>query len=121
MVGFEAEQAILPDLHDAFRAGVKPDHERPFELLDAPRHWDVTHQRHISGLHPAIREIDRGRGLGGSRDSHEHDVGFLEPFEMLSVVMEHRVVERIDALEIFGIERVLGADAVRRFGAEIGL
>ena len=40
---------------------------------------------------------------------------------MLAVVMQHGVVERIDALEIFGIEHVLGADAMRGLGAEIGL
>ena len=42
-------------------------------------------------------------------------------FEMLAVVMQHGVVERIDALEIVGVERVLRADAVRGLGAEIGL
>ena len=35
--------------------------------------------------------------------------------------MHHRVVERIDALEIFGVENVLGADAMAGLGAEIGL
>ena len=40
---------------------------------------------------------------------------------MLAVVVHHRVVERVDALEIFGIEHVLGAGAVDGLGAEIGL
>ena len=40
---------------------------------------------------------------------------------MLAVVVEHRVVQRFDALEIFGIEHVLGANTMRRLGAEIGL
>ena len=35
--------------------------------------------------------------------------------------MHHRVVQRVDALEIFRIERVLRADASRSGGAEIGL
>ena len=40
---------------------------------------------------------------------------------MLAVVVQHREVERIDALEIFGIEHVLGAGAMDGLGAEIGL
>ncbi len=40
---------------------------------------------------------------------------------MLAVVVQHRVVERIDALEILGIERVLRADAVRGLGSQIRL
>ena len=41
---------------------------------------------------------------------------------MLTVVMQHGVVERVDALEILRIERVLGADAVTgRSVTEIGL
>ncbi len=35
--------------------------------------------------------------------------------------MQHRVIERVDALEVFRIEHVLGADPVGRLGAEIGL
>ena len=35
---------------------------------------------------------------------------------MLAVIMQHGVVERIDALEILGIERVLGADPVGGLG-----
>ena len=42
-------------------------------------------------------------------------------FNVLAVVVQHRVVERVDALEIFRIERVLGADPLRRFGPEIAL
>jgi hypothetical protein len=40
---------------------------------------------------------------------------------MLPVVMQHGEVQRVDALEILGIERVLRADPVACFGAEIGL
>ena len=35
--------------------------------------------------------------------------------------MQHRVIERIDALEILRIERVLGTDPRSGLGAEIGL
>ena len=40
---------------------------------------------------------------------------------MLAVVMKHREVEGVDALEIFRVEHVLGADPVDGLGAEIGL
>ena len=40
---------------------------------------------------------------------------------MLAVVVQHRVVERIDALEIVRVERVLRADSVGGLGAQIGL
>ena len=40
---------------------------------------------------------------------------------MLAVVMHHAEIERVDALEIFGVEHVLGADAVDGFRAEIRL
>jgi hypothetical protein len=45
----------------------------------------------------------------------------LQIVGVLAVVVQHRVVQRIDALEVFGVERVLRADAPRRFRAEIGL
>jgi hypothetical protein len=35
--------------------------------------------------------------------------------------MHHRVIERVDAAEIFGVQGVLCADLVGRFGAEISL
>jgi len=40
---------------------------------------------------------------------------------MLAVVMQHGVIERIDATKIFGIERVLRADFMRRLSAQIRL
>ena len=38
---------------------------------------------------------------------------------MLAVVMQHCVIERIDAAKIFGIECMLRADFMRRFSAQI--
>ena len=40
---------------------------------------------------------------------------------MLTVVMQHGVIKRIDAAKILGVERVLRADFVGRFGTEIRL
>ena len=91
------------------------------KFLDLRRNRDAGHQRHIAGLHAAIGEVDRRRRLRRARDADQHDVGLFEILDMLAVVVQHRVVERVDALEIFGIERVLRAHAVAGLGAEIGL
>jgi hypothetical protein len=40
---------------------------------------------------------------------------------MLTVVMDHRVVQRVDALEIFRVQRVLRTDPASRCRAKIGL
>ena len=40
---------------------------------------------------------------------------------MLPIIVQHGVVERVDALEIFGVERVLRADPLAGLRAEIGL
>src|SRR5262249_50302634 len=117
----EPEQAILPDLHDPFRAGIEPDHERSRQLFHMSGYFDPGHDRDVAGLHPAVRQIDRGWRLRRARYADKHDIGFLQILEMLAVVMQHRVVERIDALEIVGVERVLRTDAMRGLGAEIGL
>ena len=115
------EQPVLADLHDALGAGIKPDHQRPRQLFHLRRQRHARHQRHIAGLDAAIGEIDRGRRLRGARHADQHHIGLLQAFDVLAVVMQHGVVERVDALEIFGIEHVLGADAMDGLGAEIGL
>ena len=121
VVRLQAEQAVLADLHDALRAGIKPDHQRPRQLLDLRRQRHARHQRHVAGLDAAIGKIDRGRRLRGARDADQNHVRLCETFGVLAVVVEHRVVERVDAVEIFGVEHVLGAGAMDRFGTEIGL
>jgi hypothetical protein len=117
----EPEQPVLPDLHDALRTGIKPDHQWPRQLLDRRREGDPGHQRHIAGLHAPVCEIDRCRCLRGARDPDQHHVGVFQVFDMLSVVMQHGVVQRIDTLEIFRIERVLGTHPMAGLSAEIGL
>ena len=67
----------------------------------------------------AVGEIDRGRRFRGADTPTRTDIGIFEAFDMLAVVMDHRVVQRVDALEIFRIEDVLGADAACRGRSEI--
>ena len=51
----------------------------------------------------------------------QHHVGVFEIVGVLTVIVQHRVIEGVDALEILGIQGVLGADPRLRFAAEIGL
>jgi len=46
--------------------------------------------------------------------------GVFEPFDVLAVIMDHRVIQRVDTLDIFRIQGVLRADPSRGGGAEIG-
>jgi hypothetical protein len=39
---------------------------------------------------------------------------------MLPIIMQHGVIERVDTLEVFSIERVLGTNAMSAFSPEIG-
>ncbi len=47
--------------------------------------------------------------------------GLLQAFDMLPVIMHHRVIQGIDALEVFSIQGVLRADTTGGRSAEIGL
>ena len=85
------------------------------------RKRDAWHQRNIGGADAAVGKIDRGRRLGGAGHSDQHHVGILQAFDVLAVVMNHRVVQRVDALEILGIQDVLSADASRGRRTQIGL
>src|SRR2546423_136749 len=118
---FEAEQPVLPDLNDTLRAGIETDNQWPFQLLHIRRHCDAWHQRDIACLYAAIGQIDRGRSLGSTRYPYQNDVSFLQTVDVLTVIVQHGVIERIYALEIFCIEHVLCADAMGGFGPEIGM
>ena len=120
-IGLEAEQPILPDLHDALGTGKQADHQGTLQCLERGGHRHAGHERYVGGLHAAIGQIDRGRRLGRAGYSHQNHLGMFQVLGVLTVVVEHGEIQRIDALEIFGIERVLGADAGRRFRSEVGL
>jgi hypothetical protein len=47
-----------------------------------------------------------------SAAAHEHDVGLLQAFEMLPIIVQHGIVERVDASEVIGIEHMLCPNAV---------
>ena len=106
VMGSKPEQAILPDL--SIRSGLaQPNHERPRQLLHVPGELDTRYDRYVAGLYPTVCEIDRGGCLRRPRHPHEDDVRFLQVLEVLPVVMQHRIIERIDALEVIRVERVL--------------
>ena len=85
------------------------------------RKRNARHQRHIGGADAAVGKIDRGRRLRGTGYPDQHHVRLLQPFDMLAVIMHHRIVQRVDALEIFRVQDVLRADPPGSRGSEIGL
>ena len=100
---------------------IKPTTNGSFSDSKIRRQRYIRHQRHIRGLHAAVGEIDRGRRLRSTRHPDEHNVCLFEVVGVLSVIVQHGVVQRIDAFEIFGVEQVLRADPMRALAAEIGL
>ena len=117
----ECEQAVLPDLHDALGVRIKTDDQRLHRRLQLRRRIDAGHQRYVRGLDAAIGEINAGRGFRGSRHPHQDHVGLLEILRVLPVVVHHGEIQRVDAAEIIGVQRVLAAYPRCRFGSEITL
>ena len=80
-----------------------------FEAQDRFRQRDIRHQRNVRGFDAAIGEIDARRRFRGPADADQKDIGLVEILDHLSVIMHHRVVQRVDALEIIRVEDVLRA------------
>ncbi len=120
-IGAHAQQTILPDLDQPLRCRMQADHQRLLQILQLMRDRNARHQRNVGGANPAVGKIDRGWCLRRAGDSDQDDVGLFQAFDMLAVIMDHRVVQRVDALEIFGVQRVLRADPAGRRSTEIGL
>ena len=120
-MGPEPEQPVLSYLNDPLRAGIETDHQRPGQFLHggATSSTPGTSVERCSSPHRDWRDRSRS-DLRRPRHPDQNDIGFLQTLEMLAIIMQHRVVECVDTLEVFGIERVLRANAVRSFGTEIG-
>src|SRR5215510_6494210 len=86
-----------------------------------PRDHDSRHDRYVAGLYATVRQVNRGGRLGGTRHSDEHYISFFQVLQMLAIIMQHRVVERVDPLEVISVQGVLRPDTVRGFGSKIGL
>src|SRR5437588_4070511 len=54
LMGLQAQEPILPDLHDALGTGIEPDHQRAPQLFDARGSRNAGHQRNVAGLNPAV-------------------------------------------------------------------
>ena len=100
---------------------MQADDQRLFQMFELMRQRNARHQRHIGGANAAVGQIDRGRRLRGTGHADQHHVGIFEAFDVLPVIMDHRVVQRVDTLEVFSIEDVLRAYPPGRGGAEISL
>ena len=117
----EAEQAVAPDLRDAFGAGDETDDKWTFDLLEIPGGgYRSGDDRNIGCLDAAIGKIDAGRRFRRAADAGQNNIGRSEIVgQMLAIIMAHGEVQRLDAPEIFGIEDMLAADLGTRLGIEI--
>ena len=86
----------------------------------AARQWHVRHERDVGGLIAAIGKIDAGRGLRCAAHPEQNDVRMVEIFRRLTVIAHHAEIERVDPLEIIGVEHVLRAGARRGVLSEVG-
>ena len=86
-----------------------------------PRDLNPRHDRYVTGLYAAVCQINRGGRLGRTRYPNEHHISFFQALQMLAVIMQHGVIERIDSLEIISIQGVLRPDTMRCFSSKIGL
>ena len=116
----EGQQPAAADLGDALGARHEADHQRAVELQKLARGLEAGDQRDVGGADAAIGKIDAGRSLRRAADADENDFGFVEILWMLAIIMQHRVVEGLDSLEILGIEDMLAANMGPRLGVEIG-
>src|SRR5271166_5119804 len=91
------------------------------QIEEPARQCRVRDKRDIGRLVAAVGEIDAGRGLRGAAHADQDNVSSVEVFRQLPVVAHHGEVERVDTLEIVGVEHVLRAGAWRRALSKIGL
>ncbi len=91
---FVSPESIVP-------AYVKADHQRLLQRLAGA--GLIRHQWNIRGADTAVSEIDRGRVFmcrTRQPEPHRH----FATFDVLITIMHHRIIQRIDALEILGVE-----------------
>ena len=80
-----------------------------FSILKELSLIHIWNDRNIGRLVSPIRQIDARRRFGGSRYAGEDDVGLFPIFPADPVVMCDGELDRLDAREIGGIERMLTA------------
>ncbi len=83
------------------------------------RRFDARHQRHVAGLVAALREIHRERRLRGARHARQHDVGAVQGVEIRAVVVPHRELHGLDALEVGVREAVQQSRFEARLGVQV--
>ena len=90
LVGAQAQEAVLSDLHDALGRRHQADHQGLARAVEGDRQGHAGHDRNVGGLHAPVREVDGGRRLRGAADAHQHDVGLVEIDRQLAVVVQQR-------------------------------
>ena len=92
------------DVREPVGADGQPDDLRGVDLEQLLGRLDAADDRHVRSLVPEIAEVDGERGLRRSRDADEHDVRLVEPPPHAVVVLD-RELDRLDPLEVRGVER----------------
>ena len=116
---FSDSRRFLANLHDSFRRCDKTHDQRMTQMRQSARQGNVGHERHICGLVATVRQIDAGWRFGCAADADQNDIRVLQVLRQLAVVAHHAEVERVDALEIVGVEQVLRAGARRRILSKV--
>ena len=90
------------------RSGVakRPTTSGFLETLHFSGQRHAGHQRYICGLNAAIGQIDRS-GLRSPRHTHQDHVSFLQIIGLLTVVVQHRVIECVDTAKVLCVQGVL--------------
>ncbi len=92
---------------------------RLVDALQLRRRFHAEHDRHVRHLPATImREKDRERSFRGARDADDHEVGSVERFGVLPVIMRYGVLYRLDLPEILLIERRAQSRLTRRDESE---
>ena len=89
------------------------------EVEELARRVDARHQRHVARLVAALGQVHRERRLRGARDARQHDVGAVQRVQVRAVVVAHRELDRLDALEVLVREAVQQARLHARLGVQV--
>lgn len=120
LAGFsQGKEAVAANLGDAFGVGNQANDKGSLEIAKLLRDCDLRNDGNIGGADAALSEIDAGRCFRGATYAEQHDICLTQTVKVLAVVMGHRVIESVDALKIFGVQRVLAPDLRGAFGIEI--
>ena len=108
-----------PDLGDALGAGNQPDDQRTLQREKLGRCGNFRDDGNVGRPDAALCQINRCRRLRCAAYPQDDDLGFFDVVDALTVVMRHGEIERVDPLEVVGVQRMLSRHLRRGLGVEI--